>query len=93
MRPDDNAPLRRTEHWQDDHGRAKDLGMVWTLRKGMQTATCILQGHPIGTEARVLLDGDVQRTEAFRETKEMIDATAAWRAAFEAKGWDAGDAT
>lgn len=77
-----------TEHWQDYRtGRAKDLGLVWTLRKGAHTATCILQGHPIGIEARVLLDGDVQATAAFKDTKAMIDQTTAWREAFEVKGW------
>lgn len=77
-----------TEHWQDwQTGRAKDLGLVWALRKGAHTARCILQGHPFGVEAVVLVDGDVQRTEAFRDTKALIDATADWRAAFEAKGW------
>ena len=76
------------EHWQDwQTGEAKDLGEVWALRKGDHTARCVLQGHPIGVEARVLVDDDVQRTEAFRDTAAMVNATADWRAAFEAKRW------
>lgn len=83
----EDRPLLRTEHWQDDHGHAKDLGTVWTLRKGNHVARCVLQGHPIGTEARVLIDSELHRTEAFRDTKSMIDATFEWRVAFESRGW------
>lgn len=76
------------EHWQDwNTGRAKDLGEVWVLIKNGRTARCSLQGHPIGTEARITLDGDVIATKAFRDQKAMIDETAAWREAYEAKGW------
>lgn len=73
--------------WQDDYGRAKDLGEIWRLRRGASVASCVLQGHPLGTEARILIDGHLQRTEAFRESAAMIEATWTWRAALEAKGW------
>lgn len=87
MSSDNDRPLRRAEHWQDMDGRAKDLGVVWTLRKGPHTAICVLQGHPLGTEGRVLLDGDLHQTQAFRNTSTMIDTTTSWREAFKAKGW------
>lgn len=77
----------RTEDWQDGYGRAKDLGEVWRLHKSAHTARCLLQGHPIGIEARVLVDDEVQRTQAFRDSKAMVDATWEWRRAFEGKGW------
>lgn len=77
-----------TEHWHDwKTGFAKDLGVVWELVKGSHAARCVLQAHPLGTEAVVLIDGDIHRSEAFRDSKAMIDATADWRAAFEGKGW------
>lgn len=80
--------ILHVEPWQDFRtGQAKDLGVVWALRKGTHTATCILQGHPIGTEARVLVDGDLKTTQAFRDTPSMIEKTAEWREAFEQKGW------
>ena len=76
------------EHWRDwQTGQAKDLGEVWALGKNGHRTRCILQGHPIGTEARVLIDDEVQRTEAFRNQKAMIDTTTAWREMFERKGW------
>lgn len=80
-------PRLYTEPWQDMYGRAKDLGVVWVLRKGQREARCVLQGHPCGVEARILIDDDLRRTEAFRDTKAMIDTTTAWREAYEAKGW------
>lgn len=85
----DDDRYNRVEHWQDSRGRAKNLGEVWTLQKGARVARCVLQGHPIGSEARVLIDDSVHRTEAFRDSKSMIDATWEWRRAFEAKGWTA----
>lgn len=79
------------EHWQDDlTGTAKDLGEVWCLEKNGHTVRCVLQGHPIGIEARVLIDEEIHRTQAFRgrkDSREMINATWEWRKAFEEKGW------
>lgn len=76
-----------TEHWQDDFGRAKDLGVVWVLYKRGRTARCVLQGHPVGTEARILIDDDVLSTKAFKDSRTLVDETWEWRKAFEAKGW------
>ena len=79
------------EHWQDERtGLAKNLGEVWALEKNGHKAVCLLQGHPVGIEARVLIDGEIHRTQAFRgrkDSKEMIDVTWDWREAFEANGW------
>lgn len=77
----------RREHWQDARGHGKYLGTVWTVTKAGRTASCVVQGHPLGMEAHILVDHEVQRTEAFRDSKAMIDATWEWRCAFEAKGW------
>ena len=76
------------EHWQDEFGCAKNLGTVWVLGKEGHTARCVLQGHPIGTEARIVIDDALQRTQAFRDSRQMVDVTWEWRAAFEAKGWE-----
>lgn len=78
------------ESWQDPRtGKAKDLGEVWALEKNGHRARRLLQGHPIGIEALVFVDGDLQRTEAFRDQKAMLDLTTAWRLEFEASGWSA----
>lgn len=74
--------------WQDHRtGRAKDLGEVWSLETNGRIARCVLEGHPLGVEGRVLVDDEIQRTEAFRDQKAMIDATTNWREMFERKGW------
>lgn len=76
------------EHWQDFRtGLAKDLGEVWALEKGGRQARCVLQGHPLGLEGRVLVDEELHLTQAFRNQTAMINETAAWREAFEARGW------
>lgn len=82
--------ILHVEPWQDFRtGQAKDLGEVWTLGKAGRQARCALQGHPLGTEARVFVDGELHRTQAFRDQATMITDTTAWREAFEAKGWRA----
>ncbi len=79
-----------TEHWQDSYGHAKDLGEAWSLTKGAREARCVLQGHPLGIEARILIDDEVRRTQTFRHSKAMTDGTWEWRRAFESKGWRVG---
>jgi hypothetical protein len=41
----------------------------------------------LGSEAWVLVDGDLVRSEHFKDGAEMIDTIDEWRAAFETKGW------
>ena len=62
-------------------------GEIWTLHKGAHIAFCELWTHPLGREARLTIDGEWQRGEAFRELSALLDATADWRKQFEAKGW------
>ena len=53
-----------TEVWRDSNGRAKSMGLVWELRKGLRVARCELHGHPLGVEARVAVDGDLKDDES-----------------------------
>ena len=76
------------EEWLDWRtNQPKHLGDLWTLRKGARTAACVLVGHPIGSELRVSVDGDLRRSEAFRNGTEAVTTADDWRAQFEAKGW------
>jgi hypothetical protein len=71
------------EDWQDWRtGQPKHLGDLWTLEKKGREALCVLVGHPLGSEARILVDGDLIRSEHFKNGKEMLDATSEWRRAF-----------
>lgn len=42
---------------------------MWELGLGKRQARCVLQGHPMGVEARVEIDGDVVMMKGFRESK------------------------
>lgn len=68
-------------------GTAKDMGEVWTLRKGSHLATCRLSTHPIGGEVRVTVDGELVRSEAKRDGLALVDLGLEWQKQFEAKGW------
>ena len=68
----------------------------WPLAKstppGRPPATrrvrCVESPHPLGVELRVIVDpDDLRRSEVFRERAEADAAAAAWRDAFEQKGW------
>lgn len=75
------------EHWQDwRNGKPRHLGELWTLQKKRRIAACILVGHPLGSEARVLVDEELVRSEHFKDGEEMLDTTDGWRRAFEEKG-------
>ena len=77
-----------SEPWQDwQTGKAKHLGDLWTLEKKGKRATCVLVGHPIGCEARLEVDGDLKRSEAFKQGTEAVKAADEWRVLFEGNGW------
>lgn len=75
------------ETWCNVNGEPKDLGEVWRLFKKGRVARCALQGHPLGTEARVTVDDEMIATKVFRDQRALVDETAAWRAAYIEKGW------
>lgn len=76
------------EHWHDWRtGQPKHLADLWTLRKDGREAACVLVGHLIGAEARVSVNGELQRSQAFKNGADAIALADEWRTAFEAKGW------
>lgn len=76
------------EEWQDwKTGEPKALGELWTLRKRTHEVSCVLVGHPVGSELRLLIDGRFERSQAFREGAKAVVQAAEWRELFEAKGW------
>lgn len=76
------------EPWKDwQTGQPKRLGDLWTLERNGRRAVCVLQGHPIGCEARLEVDGDFKRSEAFREGADAVVTADGWRRLFEGNGW------
>ena len=74
--------------WRDRRtGLATDLGEVWSVEKDGRRIECRLQGHPMGIEARLVFDGELRQTEAFSDSRVMIDVTNLWRLSLERKGW------
>jgi len=60
----------------------------WKLTKNGRGVRCVQAAHPLGVELRVIVDpDDLRRSEVFREPAGADAAAAAWRDAFEAKGW------
>src|SRR5688500_12159969 len=60
----------------------------WQLAKNRRSVRCVEAPHPLGLELRVIVDpDDLRRSEVFRERDDADKAAAAWRAAFEQKGW------
>ena len=65
----------------------RDMGEVWTLRKGTRVASCHLWTHPKGGEARLTVDEEWHRGEALSDKLGLLDVALEWRKQFEAKGW------
>lgn len=60
----------------------------WQLAKKGRSVRCVETSHPLGIELRVVLDpADLRRSEVFRDPAAAGRAAAAWRAAWEEKGW------
>lgn len=77
-------PIFNFRQWD---GTPRELGEVWTLRKGSRVAVCTLRSHPIGGEAIVTTDGEWQRGQAGRDGMALFDLAMEWRKQFEGKGW------
>jgi hypothetical protein len=68
-------------------GTPKQAAEVWRLQKGDRNAVCTLWTHPIGCEARVTVDGDLQRSEAGRNGLLVVELALDWRERFREKDW------
>jgi hypothetical protein len=53
--------------------RWRECGDVWLLRRGTHAAVCTLFTHPLGTEVRITLDGEILFTEAVRNGLALAD--------------------
>lgn len=70
------------EHWR--LAKSTPSGRAAATRR----VRCVEAPHPLGVELRVIVDpDDLRRSEVFRERAQADAAAAAWRDAFEHKGW------
>ena len=63
----------------------------WTLHKQSacraREARCELWTHQVGWEVRLLIDGELQRSQVARSKRECLDVAEAWKAALIEAGW------
>jgi hypothetical protein len=55
--------------------------------KGSRQARCEVAAHPLGLELRCSVDGDLIRSQVFRDTDALKLEAHAWQEAFGATGW------
>ena len=71
----------------DGHVRA--CGEVFRLQKGSRVAVGELWTHPYGGEVRVMVDGELVRSEAKRDGRALLNLALDWKHQFQEKGWTA----
>jgi hypothetical protein len=60
---------------------------LWRLRKDRRALVCSERTTPLGPEIRLLLDGDLLRSELCRPPEDAQDLAREWRIESEKKGW------
>jgi hypothetical protein len=75
----------RQGEWMSSNGVERTE--LWTLTKGKRVASCSYSGHPLGFELRCDVDGEMRRTQVFRELEPMKLEAHAWFEAFGATAW------
>jgi hypothetical protein len=68
-------------------GQARELGTLWTSRKGRQTARCVVVTHPLGWELRLSVANELIRSQVHRDQGALLTDADAWKAAMLEKGW------
>jgi hypothetical protein len=68
-----------------------ELGLFFKVHKDRagapREAVCRLLSHQLGSELRLEVDGDLQRSQVCRSHDEVMDTGEAWKAAMIEKGW------
>lgn len=68
-------------------GAFRDIGTLWTLKRGESTARCVLLALADGLELQVVLDGDVLRAEACDRHEHAFELAERWRTRMMDRGW------
>jgi hypothetical protein len=71
----------------DRDGTLRDIGTLWTLKRGESSARCVLLAMPVGLELRVLLDGTILRTERCGRHEQAFELAERWRCRMMDRGW------
>lgn len=65
-----------------------DVGTLWTLRRATLAARCALIAWPEGWEVRVLIDGDIRKTERCDRGDGAFALAARWKRRMLERGWE-----
>jgi len=71
----------------DRDGVRRDIGTLWTLKRGESKARCVLLALADGLELRVLMDGAILRGERCERYQEAFELAERWRARMMDRGW------
>jgi hypothetical protein len=74
--------------YDPDTGR-RQLGDMWTCRKGSRSLMCSAWTHPHGWELRVEADGEMVRTQVCRHEADVFETAQLWKSAATQNGWHA----
>ena len=79
-----SMPDSLTRAWD---GSPREQPFLWEVRKGRHRARCAIWSHPVGWELRATVDGELLKSQAYRDANEVIRDMTEWQRQFEAKGW------
>lgn len=71
----------------DRNGVLRDIGTLWTLKRGESKARCVLVALAEGLELRVVMDGALLRAERCERYEEAFELAERWRARMTDRGW------
>jgi hypothetical protein len=65
-----------------------DVGTLWTLRRARLAARCALIAWSGGWEVRVLIDGEIRKTERCARSDGAFAVAARWKGRMLERGWE-----
>lgn len=69
------------------HGQAAKQGDTFRMAKDEHRAVCELWSHQFGWELKLLVDGELRRSQVCREQDIVFATFEGWREAMNEKGW------
>jgi len=65
----------------------RDIGTLWTLKRGESSARCVLMAMPDGLELRVMMDGSLLRAERCERHDQAFALADRWCGRMLDRGW------
>ena len=82
------SDVTQRPYWNGESLKLRELWIVRKTREGRaHFAVCMLFSHLFGWELRLLIDGELQRSQVCCSEEEWLDTGDAWKAAMAEKGW------